>query len=859
MKKLYNNICIIISIIALLVFFGEIIYSGCVKCLGMLVPTENFMSATVGVIAVILSIAFPIIVGNVSQSLKPYKSEYIANIFKQESAYRAMRFIIFLLIISLLFFIFFKNPAPDEGYYGIERFIGFMILALGVSSIIVFHIFTRRFTDYVVNTDKVLLGQLKKREIKLNYDGSDFGPHLQIIQEYGRICVQKVEIEDYDHLILVLQSMDNILKKSYSGIKIQNAERENILAPLAQNVCDIYYKLWYKTYSSSPVTANMIMQQYEILLGEIIKMNMPTDNIINSGSNGIFFTLFQRVANEIDNDVAKKEYRYMQYVWEWYFYLLADKKFDIAFTRYMNMYLFLTMKIVVNYDHRHVFNSFIEATIDRWICPNDMNLPTNFDPNLLEKIDEIRFGMPLAFTFRDYNSYFEIYEQIRRGIGETHGQDMFYIGRLKNFIDAYFKYNNLSLVVSILGAYCLFKNRIDYVCSILYFNQPKESVAHFGNKDIVPDSVMIVLHLYFNKHFILPDYMILWGQHNDPHFWFDKYLALLFCRIILNNGKLSYNIKYWGEGKQDLEQTAMALENFRNLIEETDIKLIFGGNDELGNIKSKAIHLIDQMIKSTGIAIDKTEIAQELDEEKVNNFKNSVCEKINDHSVWKSILRHKGTVNEGFETFEFPIGFKQVIKKSFLAKGDVGLYFNFEQGFAELVIDQIDNMVEYKIVEFAHRYTKGKVFKVNLKEKIFTLDSNYIVVFVNTFKIYDLLQEDKGFQWKNKGYLIGYTSKKTAIYLFTNRGKGSSRMYIFNKHDVSQVIITGEKFEIIDLNKNKNLRDEILTSQPFWLRQEASEKQGQEKFLCKSIEIDYDAQISFSIKKDINIDYLENV
>ena len=219
MKKLYSNICVIMSGIALLVFFGGYIFSGLCRSFGFLVPTENFLSATIGVIAVILSIAFPIVVGNVAQGLKAYKSDYIANIFKEEKAYKAMRCVIFFLIVSLLLFIFFNNPSIGKKYGYIERWIGCCMLALGIASVVIFYYFTRRFTEYVVNTDKLLLDQFEKDRGNLDYKGSEFDGQLNLMHEYWRVGVNKIQREDYDKLDVVLGAANSILLSSYSEVK----------------------------------------------------------------------------------------------------------------------------------------------------------------------------------------------------------------------------------------------------------------------------------------------------------------------------------------------------------------------------------------------------------------------------------------------------------------------------------------------------------------------------------------------------------------------------------------------------------------------------------------------------------------
>jgi ABC-type sulfate transport system permease component len=86
MRKINCNLCIILSCLV-----GAVLFVPFIHYLWTLSkPNEEFMSAMIGVLIAVIALALPIVLSNISNSLKSYKNKVIANLFKEECTYRQM-------------------------------------------------------------------------------------------------------------------------------------------------------------------------------------------------------------------------------------------------------------------------------------------------------------------------------------------------------------------------------------------------------------------------------------------------------------------------------------------------------------------------------------------------------------------------------------------------------------------------------------------------------------------------------------------------------------------------------------------------------------------------------------------------
>lgn len=113
-------------------------------------PSEDFFAAIIGLLATLISIAIPITITNVADSLKPYKDKDIRQMFTNERTFKQMIVIIILLACALcIWFFILKNFIT-----------GFVLLFLGILALLFFYQFIRRVIEYITATDDVVLDEL---------------------------------------------------------------------------------------------------------------------------------------------------------------------------------------------------------------------------------------------------------------------------------------------------------------------------------------------------------------------------------------------------------------------------------------------------------------------------------------------------------------------------------------------------------------------------------------------------------------------------------------------------------------------------------------------------------------------------
>ena len=75
-------------------------------------------------------------------------------------------------------------------------------------------------------------------------------------------------------------------------------------------------------------------------------------------------------------------------------------------------------------------------------------------------------------------------------------------GDIRDFVTAQFKYSNLTEVAFAIGAYCLFKQKPEYIRYLWEYKQPPDSDAGWIGSDITPNTIISVLQLYLGRGLI---------------------------------------------------------------------------------------------------------------------------------------------------------------------------------------------------------------------------------------------------------------------------------------------------------------------------------------------------------------------
>lgn len=217
---------------------------------------------------------------------------------------------------------------------------------------------------------------------------------------------------------------------------------------------------------------------------------------------------------------------------------------------------------------------------------------------------------------------------------------------IKEYAIGQFKYNNLLDIVFDTCAYCLFKNKPDYIKYLWEYNQPPDSDASWIGHDIMPKTINEVINFYFKKG-LFERAERFWEDHHGSEIYYKRYFLLLLARALqstkaeevkaYNLPKLHvYRLSDLQHSIDGLVEIAKGLKNQSTLLENigfnpTKITEIF---DEklipfLAGLKTKAEERL--------IAIQRE---QKISPKKVDEFKKQFITSYNESVVVRDIFKY---------------------------------------------------------------------------------------------------------------------------------------------------------------------------------------------------------------------------
>lgn len=836
-KFISNNVCVIISLIIAGILFIPFLRFW----IGTTQPATDLMAAIIAVLIGIISISFPIIIGNTAQRLAAYNNKYIASIFREEPVYKRMLHMIPILIGIIIAFFFFSYPENNSGGITISRIIAIVAIILCVYALVVFKNFWSVFSEYTINTDSVVLEKIIAKVQNLLNRKISNAEYLDYMDMYYQILYTKLKAESYVNLIDIQKKQSILILgvlQNLSGHE-NNPELNNNLRQLFQKYYLSAYLCWRKSFRENADAARNALKEYYRVLNEVLPRVKFYSIIIYQP----LFFLYQRIAG----DLTVRDARSIPYCrvvpWRWYMNMLSEGGFPIEILYSIDSQFLAVMSIVIQNGNRPIFNSFIANTVDGiWFIKN--SIPRSLDVELESKIENT---LPRVFLLSEI-------ERLEALVAEN-TEDESLKQEIQKYIQGHYKYNHVRLVVIILGAYCLFKERYNYIEYILNYNQPKKAQAHFLNPDIIPDDLNILLKLYTETPMLESIFHYVWEDHNDGQYWFKKFISLLTCQLSnKERAKLHYEHNSI-DNKQQLEYYKYCIEEMQQHLNNfsTEAAIACGFSEAHLGIAKNELRVFDKEIQKEITLIIET---QPLSAEKIERFKNTVLQQIKSNSIWTSILTKEVNTDDKI-TLNRAVGYNTLIEKSFLAEGDTGIYVDFEYSIAQTIVYQIDFFIERSLRFRAS--TESSITKSNFKDKIFELDDSWIVLFINYRNLIEWFGDKSDFKWgRNEAHLVGTTGKGTLIYSTADPADRSARVFIFKRNYVSKIIGTNEiKIEVTDLSKNKTLIEKIRKENPYWLGKYTDEEKS--KVIQRNVQIKISGEVSFSTVRNPEVYVFDNI
>lgn len=416
----------------------------------------SLCASVIALLMAMIGISLPLIINSISKALSEYQNQHITQMFKEEKDYKYLKNVI-PCHIGVCLVVFFLTDIINRNER-VAFVISIFIVIIAVVSIFRYIRYLKRFTEYAINTDKVVTTFVNgKLESFIKEKTPELDAH-EIVDLYGKLLQKKAKYgcdEDFYKTFKILSDYIRML-----SAVVREHEEKNIES-------DLWIKLslivahYYRTYSGL-VTILMKMDVEEMgLLHErfkpvfvelffsrpLIETGIPFDSIFRAYSYNV-------TNADILNDSSGLLKRF---AWEWWFDLQKDERLDDVNYMPLVRHLFPLLRILTVRGVSTSIISFVSLCVDE-IAEFDIYQNEHEKDYEIMKNQSRLVKVETLATMNGFMQYMILAESMKNTI-PTMGQS---IRRL-------FLRNQAYVEVIRVGAYCKFKHVdevVDYIFSI---------------------------------------------------------------------------------------------------------------------------------------------------------------------------------------------------------------------------------------------------------------------------------------------------------------------------------------------------------------------------------------------------------
>jgi len=581
--------------------------------------------------------------------------------------------------------------------------------------------------------------------------------------------------------------------------------------------------------------------------------------------------------------------------------------FQLSYLDLFDKYFFSAVRYIIAKQQTAIFQSLISSLVDGIHVPdyyrgevwnyghtilnkdlqkyNKLDAEHGLEKRIRELVDsenDLNTQEKLEAWLKKFNELKSIVEPNLDGEQKKSAQEI--EEKIRDFATSQFKYRNLLEIVFVIGAYCLFKQRYDYIKYLWEYKQPPDSDASWIGHDITPRTLDEVIKFYFRKG-LFEKKLDFWEGHHGSEKYYKQYFLLLLARILqsvpidaegkylqIENYKLpdlhvyrlsdlEHSIDGFISLATDLKQTGNMLVEIgfdtRKLDEIFDAKLI----TFLNKLKEEAVKQISAKHKAGNIS-----------QKRIGEFKKEVLKTFYESAHLRDIFSKYFKTYED-KTKEKIAGKKERVgvnivddKASFFDEWHVhyvGWGENYGRDLAlgedtYLLDDIAKNCKEIKKIDFDTILAKFE-------------NPNDIVIFATNVAFRQFFEDSKNFKpkWYRdikqldiKGFGGWYDFNGQSIPVFkTYHRKIDKQILILNKSKIGQFVQLSplnEKEESIEdifymdiqaFSENSNLMEEFIKKPPEWL-QKIGDEQKQREHLQERVRIQIFERFEYNKPED---------
>lgn len=236
--------------------------------------------------------------------------------------------------------------------------------------------------------------------------------------------------------------------------------------------------------------------------------------------------------------------------------LSRQGKFQLAYLKLFDKYFFSTVRYIVAKRQTAIFKSLISTLVDGIHIPDyDQGEIWNYGHILLhsdlqkfnqldeehgleKKVKELADAESDLDTQEKLDAWLQKFDEVKKIVAPSFNEDQAQSAlkiekKIRNYIHSQFKHQNLLDIVFAICAYCLFKQRYDYVKYLWEYKQPPDSDASWAGHDITPKTLDEAITFYFRKG-LFERRLDFWEGHHGSEKYYKHYFLLLIARLLQN-------------------------------------------------------------------------------------------------------------------------------------------------------------------------------------------------------------------------------------------------------------------------------------------------------------------------------------
>lgn len=305
----------------------------------------SLCASVIALLMAMIGISLPLIINSTSKVLSEYQNEYITQMFKEEKDYKYLKDIIPWIIVGCLIVFFLSDFINKINWLAFA--LSIIVVALAIISIFKYIRFLKRFTEYAISTDKVVMAFVNEKlkgfitQKNPGYDAREIVDlYAKMLQKKAKYNCDETFYTSFNILTNYIMMLSAIVKEKEKNSK--DSDLWNKFSLIASHYFRSYFDLVRILMKRNIEDMGILHETFKKALQKLFyswQLNIagiPFDNVYRAYA-------YQVTNADILNDsrgLLKK------FAWEWWFDLQRDERMNEINFIPLSLHLFPIMRVL---------------------------------------------------------------------------------------------------------------------------------------------------------------------------------------------------------------------------------------------------------------------------------------------------------------------------------------------------------------------------------------------------------------------------------------------------------------------------------------------------------------------------------